>query len=624
MTRGHPQRFTNPDRIAEAIIERVGTRIVLALPLGLGKANHVANALFARALERPDLSLTIYTALTLEVPRPQNELESRFMQPLKERFFEGYPELSYAEALRRGALPENVRVHEFFLAPGRWLHHSITQQDYQSVNYTHVFQALLRAGVNVLGQLISPDRNPLQETVSLSCNPDLSVDLLEIRNRGGLDLLSVGQVNRNLPFMGGEAVRPLSDFDLLLDAEEYHFPLYRVPQEPAGLVDHAIGLHVARLVPDGGTLQIGIGSIGDAISHALLLRQQDNAAFLRLLADLEADRDRAPRHTGVFAEGLYAASEMLVEGFLALLEAGVLRREVDGVVLHGGFFIGSPAFYRRLEQLPTALREKIGMMSISFINDLYGAEKKKRKARKGARFVNSAMLATLLGAVVSDGLENGQVVSGVGGQYNFVAMAFALKDARSVIALPATRTSKGRTASNIVWSYAHQTIPRHLRDMVVTEYGIADLRDKSDGEVVQAMLAIADARFQDELLASAKDAGKIAPGYRIPTSFRRNTPEYLAGKLLPARRDGLLPRFPLGSDYSPVEEQLVPALQLLGSCKGKKLPLLRLLLRNRRSAGAADALHPCLQRLGLEAPGSSQDRLYRALLLAALEEVEYR
>ena len=98
------------------------------------------------------------------------------------------------------------------------------------------------------------------------------------------------------------------------------------------------------------------------------------------------------------------------------------------------------------------------------------------------------MMATLLGAAVSDGLENGQVVSGVGGQYNFVAQAFALPGARSILALEATRQPGAKAQSNIRWTYAH------LRDIVVTEYGVADLRGKSDADVIAAMLQVADSR----------------------------------------------------------------------------------------------------------------------------------
>ena len=109
------------------------------------------------------------------------------------------------------------------------------------------------------------------------------------------------------------------------------------------------------------------------------------------------------------------------------------------------------------------------------------------------------MMATALGAAVSDALEDGRVVSGVGGQYNFVALAQALDGARSILMLRATRIEGGRARSNIRWAYGHTTIPRHLRDIFITEYGIADLRGKTDRECVLAMLAIADARYTTSL-----------------------------------------------------------------------------------------------------------------------------
>src|SRR5256886_9668291 len=123
---------------------------------------------------------------------------------------------------------------------------------------------------------------------------------------------------------------------------------------------------------------------------------------------------------------------------------------------------------------------KLRMGAVSFVNELYGDEAGKRRARVKARFVNNAMMATLLGAAISDALENGQVVSGVGGQYNFVAQSFALEDVRSIILLRATRTAKRRTTSNILWNYGHTTIPRPLRDIEETEYGIADFGGKAD------------------------------------------------------------------------------------------------------------------------------------------------
>src|SRR5262249_40949807 len=150
----------------------------------------------------------------------------------------------------------------------------------------------------------------------------------------------------------------------------------------------------------------------------------------------------------------------------------------------------------------------------------------------------------------------------------------ALEDARSIIMLRATRTARRRTSSNILWNYGHTTIPRHLRDIVVTEYGIADLRGKSDRDVIAAMLAVADSRFQDELLrrgGRAGDAGKIERGFELPAACRDNTPERIARALAPARDEGLLPPFPFGSDFTAIEQRLIPALKLLRAASPLRL-----------------------------------------------------
>src|SRR5271157_1647061 len=101
MTRdgGAPIPFEDADSLAAAVIARVGKNIMLALPLGLGKANHVANALFARAAADASIRLRIFTALTLERPRGRSELGRRFMEPVTERLFRGYPDLAYSVAL---------------------------------------------------------------------------------------------------------------------------------------------------------------------------------------------------------------------------------------------------------------------------------------------------------------------------------------------------------------------------------------------------------------------------------------------------------------------------------------------------------------------------------------------
>jgi acyl-CoA hydrolase len=597
-----------PDSIAEDILRAVGPRVVLALPLGLGKANHIANALYARAADDPSIHLTIFTALTLEKPHYGNDLERRFLAPVIDRLFGAYPDLAYAKGLRDGTLPRNVEVNEFFFLAGRWLGNPVAQRNYISANYTHAIRYVLERGVNVVAQLVAKRG----DRVSLSCNTDLTLELLRARREGSAKFVLAGEVNSELPFMPGDGDRPVEDFQYLLDSPSTDFPLFAPPKEPIDLAEYAAGLHVARLVPDGGTLQIGIGQEGDAATHALILRQRNNAAFREAVARLSP----APSplwHEAPFAKGLYACTEMFVDSFLSLIDAGILKREVDGAILHAAFFLGPKEFYRRLREMPAADLAKLQMSAVSFTNELYGDEAGKRAARAGGRFVNSAMMATLMGAIVSDGLEDGRVVSGVGGQYNFVEQAFALPDARSVITLGATRTAGGKTSSNIRWAYGHETIPRHLRDIVVTQYGVADLRGRSDEQVIASMLAIADSRFQPELLAAAKSAGKVARDYEIPAAHRDNTPDRIARALAPMK--DLLPPFPFGTDFTDVEQRLLPALETLQGAP--PLTLARLALKGLFARGDA-AARECLQRMDLETPATMQDRLYKALLTAAL------
>ncbi|MEE4454301.1 acetyl-CoA hydrolase/transferase C-terminal domain-containing protein [Novosphingobium resinovorum] len=606
--------LSDPAGVARRIAEHTGGRIVLGLPLGLGKAPHVANALFEMARADPAIHLTIFTALTLERPRLGSELERRFLEPVFERTMGGYPEFAYAAAQRAGDMPPNIEVNEFFFQAGSRLGNDDAQRSYISVNYTHAMRCLIDQGVNVIAQIVARRG----ERFSLSCNTDMTLDLLAARDAGKADFLLVGQVNDELPFMTGPADLAAERFAMILDSAETRFPLFGPPKQPISPAQHAIGLHVASLVPDGGSLQIGIGEIGDAVAHALIRRDGEPGAFARTLAEITVGA-RPPIEASPFEQGLYAPTEMLVDGFLELLRAGILRREVEGAVLHGGFFIGPRSFYAALREMDEDTRARIHMREISWINALYGDEQAKRVARVGARFVNSAMMVTLLGATVSDALEDGRVVSGVGGQYNFVAQALELEGARSIITLPATRVHDGELRSNIVWSYAHETIPRHLRDIVVTEYGIADLRGVSDEQVVRRLVAVADSRFQDELMEAARDAGKLAPDWMPDDACRRNLPEELAASL-PASQ---FPPYPFGTDFTNVEQALLPALQHLAEIAHHPSGLARLMARGLAGAPTTETEAEALDRMGLTEPHGLRERSYRALILASLRRGEH-
>ena len=629
------------ERAVDDVLARLPMHIHLGLPLGLGKANRFVNALYQRIKLLPERRLTIYTALSLGRPPLGDGLQRRFLEPFVERVFGDYIELDYLADLHRNTLPDNIHVEQFFMQPGSLLNSPAAQQDYVSSNYSHAARDINANGLNLVAQLVARDPQDARR-LSLSCNPDVTLDLLPMiarRRAAGETVLILGHVHSDLPYMPGDSVLDIEDFDLLIDDDE-RTTLFSTPNMPVSLQDHFIGLHASTLVRDGGTLQIGIGSMGDALSAALLARQGDNDGYRALLGDIDVTpwRSLIEREGGVepFARGLYGCSEMFVHGLMVLADAGSVRRKVypdverqtqanagtldeslhtDGISVHGGFILGPASFYQRLRELTLSKRSEFNMTAISYINELYGHEDLKRLQRRDARFVNSAFTATLLGSAVADQLEDGRVLSGVGGQYNFVAQGHALHDARSVIILRSWRESGGDVSSNIVWEYGHCTIPRHLRDIVITEYGIADLRGKTDRHVIEAMLCITDSRFQAELIEQAQQVGKLPKDFCLDPRFADNSPERL--QAIAARHPHLFPEYPLGSDFSAQEQDLLRALNWL---KSKfKLTQIYELGKATLDAPSAQAFPEHLARMGLEKPEGLREELYQRLLLAGLQ-----
>ncbi|WP_372437670.1 acetyl-CoA hydrolase/transferase C-terminal domain-containing protein [Pseudomonas chlororaphis subsp. aureofaciens] len=630
------------ERAVDEVLARLPAHIHMGMPLGLGKPNRFANALYRRVAQLPERQLTIYTALSLGRPPLGDGLQRRFLEPFIEQVFGDYPELEFLADLHRNQVPANIHIEQFFMQPGSLLNSATAQQDYVCSNYSHAARDINAAGLNLVAQLVA--RDPQQaDRLSLSCNPDITLDLLPMiaeRRAAGETILLLGQVHRDLPYMPGDAEIDAVTFDLLIDEEEGS-TLFSTPNMPVGFQDHFIGLHASTLVRDGGTLQIGIGSMGDALTAALLARQADNDGYRALLADLEIQcwKPLIEREGGVepFAKGLYGCSEMFVNGLLALADAGIVRRKVypsvalqqqanagtldedqapGGVSVHGGFFLGPRSFYQRLRDLPKSKLGEFNMTAISYINELYGQEELKRLQRQDARFINSSIMVTLLGAGVADQLEDGRVLSGVGGQYNFVAQGHALRGARSILILRSWRESAGLVSSNIVWEYGHCTIPRHLRDIVVTEYGIADLRGKTDAKVVEALLNISDSRFQPGLIEQAQKAGKLPKDFRLDPRFTDNHPQRLLA--IQAQHRHLFPEYPLGSDFSVEERDLLRALNWLKS----KFKLSEILELGKAALDAPppEAFPAHLQRMQLVKPDGWRQEIYQRLLLAALRE----
>ncbi|MDX9671757.1 MULTISPECIES: acetyl-CoA hydrolase/transferase C-terminal domain-containing protein [unclassified Pseudomonas] len=629
------------EQAVDEVLARLPAHIHMGMPLGLGKPNHFVNALYRRIKGLPERQLTIYTALCLGRPNLGDGLQKRFIEPFVERVFGDYPEFDFLADLQRDSLPANIRIEQFFMQPGSLLNSAPAQQDYVSSNYSHAARDINAAGLNLVAQLLaSSSEHP--DRLSLSCNPDITLDLLPMiakRRAIGETILLVGQVHTELPYMPGDAEVDIDTFDLLIDAKDSS-TLFSTPNMPVGFQDHFIGLHASTLVRDGGTLQIGIGSMGDALTAALLARQADNLGYQALLNDLNlsqwAQLIEREGGTAPFVKGLYGCSEMFVNGLLVLVDAGIIRRKVypdvqtqeqanagtldetaqtDGISVHGGFFLGPRSFYERLRELPQSKRLEFNMTRISYINELYGQEELKRLQRLDARFINTVFTMTLMGAGVADQLEDGRVLSGVGGQYNFVAQGHALHDARSILILRSWRESGGEVSSNIVWEYGHCTIPRHLRDIVVTEYGIADLRGKSDAVVIESLLNISDSRFQQGLIEQAQKVGKLPKDFHLDPRFAENTPQRL--QAIAARHPNLFPEYPLGCDFTVIERDLLRALNWLKS----KFKLTEILELGKAALDAPDAstFPEHLERMQLTNPEGLKEDLFQRLLLTGLK-----
>ena len=237
-----------------------------------------------------------------------------------------------------------------------------------------------------------------------------------------------------------------------------------------------------------------------------------------------------------------------------------------------------------------------------FVNALYRRTKANPSRRR--------MIATALSP------ESGQVVSGVGGQYNFVAMGHAIPDARSILMLRATHDNKDGLHSSIVWNYGNVTIPRHLRDIVVTEYGVADLRGQADSEVVRRLIAVADSRFQPQPIKHAQAHGKLPADCRLPAHYRGNLPEALGAKLHPWSQAGLLPAFPFGTDMTADELHIVTALKRMKRITQHPVELVTMAVKSLWDG--KDAPHAYLERLGLDEADSFKTMFIRRLFAGNL------
>ena len=272
--------------------------------------------------------------------------------------------------------------------------------------------------------------------------------------------LVIAQVNREMPYTYGAGELPPEAFDMLVELDG---PLPELARPTPGARDHAIAEHVVALVPDGSTLQIGLGAIPEAV-----------VAGLHARAELGV-------HSG-----------QINDSIVDLAEQGVLtnsRKAFDEGVSVTAEVIGTRRLFDWVDRNP--------LVRLAPASYTHGLSVLSRCSL--LRAVNSAVQVALDGSINAESV-GGRLISGAGGQPDFAEAALWAEDAISFVAMPST--AAGGRVSRIVSSLdegAVVAVARHTSDRVVTEYGVADLRGLPLSLRADALRAIADPRFRDEL-----------------------------------------------------------------------------------------------------------------------------
>jgi acyl-CoA hydrolase len=295
------------------------------------------------------------------------------------------------------------------------------------------------------------------------CSLGTSVEAMHAAIRAARNV--VVQFNRAVPRTLGESFIHVDDIDLAIECD---VPPYEHVNGAIGEVERRIGGYVAELVPDGATLQLGIGTIPAAVGAALH-RKKDLGVHTEKFTDTVVD----------------------------LVEAGVVngsRKERNRGKIVAAFMLGTRRLYDFANDNPM-----VEMRSVDFTNDTHVIRSFGRMVA-----INSAIEVDLTGQIVADSIGH-RMYSGVGGQMDFMRGASLAADGRAIIALPSTAQggARSRIVSSLQDGAGVVTTRAHART-VVTEHGIAELWGRSLRERAKALIAIAEPAFRNELRSEAK------------------------------------------------------------------------------------------------------------------------
>lgn len=292
---------------------------------------------------------------------------------------------------------------------------------------------------------------------SFGVSADLAVSALECARK------VIVQINKAMPYSYGDALIHVSRIDAAVEVDD---PLVEVPTAVPTETDSAIGRHIAELIPDGATLQIGVGGIPNAVLSALKDHQ----------------------HLGLHTEAM-------TDGVLPLLESGVIdnsQKTVCPGISVASLALGSKRLYEYMDYRKDLLLKDVAWTNAPF-----------RIARNPkVMAINSAVEVDLTGQVCADSIGT-RIISGVGGQHDFMYGGSLSTGGKTFIAIP-SMTEKGRSKiSPVLTEGAGVVTTRHMVQHIVTEYGVASLRGKSLAERARALVSIAHPSVREELERAA-------------------------------------------------------------------------------------------------------------------------
>lgn len=273
----------------------------------------------------------------------------------------------------------------------------------------------------------------------------------------------IAQINPHIPFSYGDALIHLSKIDAAVEVDA---PPVELPTPIPNEVERRIGGYIAEMIPDGATLQIGVGGIPNAVLSAL----------------------RDHKHLGLHTEAM-------TDGVLPLLEAGIIdnsqKKILPGVTV-GSLALGSKELYKYMDY-----RKDLLMKDVAWTNDPFRIRQNPK-----VMAVNSAVEVDLTGQICADSIGE-RIISGVGGQHDFMYGASLSEGGMNFIAIP-SMTAKGESKIKpLLTPGAGVVTTRHMIQHVVTEYGVAHLRGRNLVERARELIRIAHPSVREELEAAA-------------------------------------------------------------------------------------------------------------------------